>query len=196
MRDYDFRCSVNLSPGSGQFSQDILHHALSSYIFTSIWLHFFMMVYLSLGITYRFLNVLPHLKHSCIAMFSACFWCFHTVSGFRGWLLARGLHGWLFWLLWLICGFLWVLLLMSILLRSFVGYLNLRITSYRCCFVFISSGVEQIAFAHCVWVLFTLYLAAVLWWLSHWRHWSVWTVLMWLCCPEKALSHLALYHPL
>ena len=90
-------------------------------------------------------------------------------------------------------------------LESPCGYLHLVKTSFRYCFSVVSSpGIEKTALALCSNVLITLYLAAILQWLSQFRHWSVLVgfqyqfmegfcfVVMLQLCSEKAWNCLPL----
>ena len=65
--------------------------------------------------------------------------------------------------------------LSKIFFMAHLGYLHAPSTSSRCCSsCSANSGVEQMVWALCVSVLMTLYLAAMLWLLSHGRYRSVW----------------------
>ena len=65
--------------------------------------------------------------------------------------------------------------LLKIFFMAHLGYLHAPSTSSRCCSsCSANSGVEQMVWALCVSVLMTLYLAAMLWLLSHGRYRSVW----------------------
>ena len=64
---------------------------------------------------------------------------------------------------------------LKICLMAHFGYLHSPSTFSRCCSSFsANSGFEQMVWALCVSVLITLYLAAMLWLLSHGRYRSVW----------------------
>ena len=65
--------------------------------------------------------------------------------------------------------------LLKIFFMAHLGYLHAPSTSSRCCSsCSANSGVEQMVWALCVSVLMTLYLAAILWLLSHGRYRSAW----------------------
>ena len=64
---------------------------------------------------------------------------------------------------------------LKIFFMAHLGYLQAPSTSSRCCSsCLVNSGEEQMLWALCVRVLMTLYLAAILWLLSHGRYRSVW----------------------
>ena len=74
-----------------------------------------------------------------------------------------------------VCFFSFCWCLLKIFLIAHFGYLHSPSTCSRCCSSFsANSGVEQMVWALCVSVLITLYLAAMLWLLSHGRYSSVW----------------------
>ena len=69
-----------------------------------------------------------------------------------------------------------------------LGYLHLTKASLRCCNSFWkSSGLVQTVLALWVSVPMTLYLVDRLWWLSHYKYWSVW-VDLWYTVMESELS--------
>ena len=128
------------------------------------------MLSLSLGETNMFFKVWPPLKCTSTPCFLQMFFTLSPMPceyGTTIWLLAGNL-------LLGVCFFFFCWWFLKIFLIAHVGYLHCTSTFSRCCSsCSANSGVELMVSALCERVLITLYLAAMLWLLSHGRYRSV-----------------------